>query len=73
MSMTDRIIRKIKRERDLGHMISSQIGLDDIDPAIKDRKVRTNVILINLPSYILRINAWHNVETSNGILTIQKR
>ena len=43
--MPDCIIRKIKGERDLGHVTSSQRGLVDIDRAIKDRKGRTNAIL----------------------------
>ena len=43
--MPDCIIRKIKGERDLGHVTSSQRGLVDIDRANKDRKGRTNAIL----------------------------
>ena len=71
MNMLDSIIRKIKGERDLGHVTSSQRGLVDIDRANKDRKGRTNAI--HLPSYSISTQTWHYVDTSYGILTIQKR
>ena len=47
IKMFDCNIKNVKSEKHLGHVLSSKGGLVDIDPAIKDIKVRTNVILHN--------------------------
>ncbi len=44
IKMYGRTILNVKTEKHLGHLISSSGGLVNLEPVIKDMKVRTNVI-----------------------------